>query len=85
MSVVRCGNYFLFLSRQIIDRHIIESVFALSEVENVEVFKVVGQRTALISCYIYGPYSIIVIRSHIYSSVGYRIVYNYRVFPQPST
>lgn len=37
MSVVQCENYFLFLSCRASGRHI-ESVFALSSSENVEVF-----------------------------------------------
>ena len=80
LSVVRNETYANFVEPQEIFSPktyiLVESVFALSLSENVEVFLTTGQRTALISCVAMWLYTFGVCTSY-YSSVGYRVVYSY--------
>lgn len=65
--------------------HILMKVFSLlSSLENVAVFTNQGQRTALISCVDHGRGIAFARYFHIYSGVGYRVVYLIQVLLQPS-
>ena len=58
-------------------RYIIESVFALSLCENVEVFKCKRTTDNTHSLYSYAAMHLLVYLPSYYPSVGYRIVYSY--------